>query len=97
MNKQTALRILAGVYLLPMLLTGFSLSVPPADFPLFVFMLAIAAFGLCLTSPESPKWRVAWTVALVIALLGGAFELLAGKRLAQQRLKNGSSLVSTNR
>jgi uncharacterized membrane protein YsdA (DUF1294 family) len=92
--KRSILRVLAGVFLLLLVLTGFSLSVPPADFLLFISMLVIAVLGLALSVKESKKWRLAWTVALIISLLGGALEIIAGKRLVRQRSKNESTAIS---
>ena len=94
--KQSVLRILLGVFLFLVVLTTFSLSVPPGDFSLFVAMFVIACVGLGLSLPESRSWRAVWTVALVAAFLGGALESIAGKRIAQQRSKNESSMTSTD-
>lgn len=94
--KLSILRILFGVFLFLLLLGTFSLSVPPGDFSLFVAMFVIACVGLGLSLAESRTWRVVWTLALVAAFLGGALEVVAGKRIAQQRSKNESSITSTN-
>jgi hypothetical protein len=84
-NKRSCLRVLAGVYLLPLFLVCFSLSVPPADLPLCGLMLALAAAGLVLARHESRAWRTIWTIALILSILGGILQIVAGQRLARQR------------
>jgi hypothetical protein len=85
-NKLSLLRILLGVYLFPLVLVCFSLSVPPGDLPLCGLMLVLAVFGFTLARRESRAWRLVWLSALIVSLLCGALEVLAGQRVAQQRL-----------
>jgi hypothetical protein len=89
-NKRSWLRMLLGVYLFPLFLVCFSLSVPPADLPLCGLMFIVAALGLVLARRESRAWRVIWTSALILSVLCGALEVVAGKRIAHQRSKNAS-------
>jgi hypothetical protein len=93
-NKRSLLRVLLGVYLFPLALVIFSLSVPPADLPLCGLMFALAAFGLFLARRESRTWRVVWTSALVVSILCGVLEIVAGQRIAQQRSKHDSSRLT---
>ena len=91
-DRQSWLRILFGVYLFPLYLVCFSLAVPPGDLPLCGLMFAFAAVGLGLARQESRNWRLIWTTALMVSVLCGALEFVAGKRIAQQRSKNKSSM-----
>jgi uncharacterized membrane protein YjjB (DUF3815 family) len=95
--KRSLLRILLVVYLFPLVLVCGSLSVPPRDLLLFALMFAVAVAGTILSFKESRKWRAVWTAALVVALLGGALELFAGKRIARERSNNENSATPTNR
>ena len=95
LNKRPLLLVLAAVYLFPLFLLAFSLSVPPADFPLFGSMFVLAVLGLLLARREGRAWRLIWTGALIVSVLCGVLEVLAGKRIAQQRSKNESSLRLT--
>jgi hypothetical protein len=93
-NKKSVLRVLMGVYLLPLFLVIGSLSVPPADLPLCGLMFGLAVFGLVLARRESRAWRVIWTSALVVSILCGVLEIVAGQRIAQQRSKHDSSRLT---
>ena len=88
--KRSLLRILLGVYLFLLSLVCFSLSVPPGDLPLCGGMFAVAAAGLALAFRGTRAWRVVWTTALMVSILGGAIEVVAGKRIAQQHSKTES-------
>jgi 4-amino-4-deoxy-L-arabinose transferase-like glycosyltransferase len=94
-NKRSLLRILLGVYLFPLYLVCFSLSVPPADLPLCGLMFVMAAFGLILARRESRAWRVVWTIALIVSILFGVLEIIAGQHMARQRSKPDSSMRLT--
>jgi len=85
-NKLPLLRILVGVYLFPLFLVCFSLSVPPGDLPLCGLMFVLAVFGFMLARRESRAWRLVWLSALIVSLLCGALEVVAGQRVAHQRL-----------
>ena len=87
--------MLLGVYLFPVALVCFSLSVPPADLPLCGLMFIIAIVGLVLARQEGRNWRLIWTAALIASVLCGALEIVAAKRIAQQRSKNKSSMRHT--
>jgi hypothetical protein len=91
-NKPSVLRILLGVYLFPLWMVCFSLSVPPADLPLCGLMFVIAAFGWVLARRESRGWRVLWMSALIVSILCAGLEIVAGKRIAHQRSKDAASL-----
>ena len=84
LNRRSLSRILFGVYLLPLFLVCFSLSVPPADLPLCGLMFALAVGGLILVRRDTRFWRVVWTTALIASVLFGVLELVAGKRIAHQ-------------
>ena len=94
-NKTSLLRVLFGVYLFPLSLVCFSLSVPPADLPLCGLMFVLAAFGLVLARQESRGWRVIWTGALIVSILCGVLEIVAGQRIARQRSKHDLSMRLT--
>ncbi len=94
-NKRSLLRVVLGVYLFPLYLVCFSLSVPPADLPLCGLMFVLAAFGLVLARRESRAWRVVWTIALIVSILGGVLEIIAGQHIARQRSKHDSSMRLT--
>ena len=83
-----------GVYLFPLWLVVFSLGVPPSDFPLCVLMFILALLGLALARHESRAWRAIWTAGLVIAIVCGAFEVVAAKRIAARRLHSEQRLAS---
>jgi hypothetical protein len=91
------LRIRVGIFAFLLVFKAFSLDVPPGSLALWVAMFGIAGLGEILSLRESRKWRVLWMAALAIALVGGALELVAGKRIAEQRSRHESSLTSTNR
>jgi hypothetical protein len=91
-NRKSLLRVLLGIYLLPLFLVCFSLSVPPADFPLCVLMLVLAALGLFLAHRENRSWRLIWISALIISIICGVLEIVAGHRIAYQHSKNETSM-----
>jgi hypothetical protein len=62
----------------------FSLSVPPADLPRCGGMFALATAGLILSWRGTRAWRVTWTIALGVASLAGALEIVAGSRIHHQ-------------
>ena len=95
LNKRSWLRMLLGVYLFPFSLVCFSVSVPPGDLPLCGLMFVIAVVGLVLGRHESRIWRLIWTNALVVSVLCGVLEVVAGKRIARQRATHVSSFEST--
>ncbi|PWU22113.1 MAG: hypothetical protein C5B50_00245 [Verrucomicrobia bacterium] len=87
--KRFMIKLLLVIYVLFLLLSGpFSLSVAPADLPLFVAMFCIAVIGLILGLRESKRWRVVWISALLISMLGATLEVVVGKRIARQRLEH---------
>jgi hypothetical protein len=94
--KKTVLRILLGVYLFPFLLVCSSLSVPPADLPIYVLMLCIALFGLTISFRDSRRWRVIWITALIFSISGGVLDVVAGKRITRQLIDNRTTSISTN-
>ena len=96
-NKLSGLRILLGVYLFPLFLVCFSLSLPPADLPLCGLMFVLALFGFMLARRESRAWRLVWLSALIVSLLCGALEVLAGQRVAHQRLHHQTANESLQR
>jgi 4-amino-4-deoxy-L-arabinose transferase-like glycosyltransferase len=96
-SKRTILRVLLGVFLFPLSLVVFSLSVPPGDLPLCGLMFALAAFGLVLARRESRAWRLIWLCALVISVLCGVLEVVAGQRIVRQRSQAQSSLANPAR
>ena len=85
--KSATLKVLLIVYLFIFLLVCFSLSVPPAEMPLFVLMFCIAAIGIAISFRESRRWRIIWIIALVISILGGTLDVIAGKRIAREKSK----------
>ena len=95
MNKRSVLRVLLGVYIFPLWLVCFSLSVPPGDLPLCGLMFVIAAFGLVLARQESRAWRVVWLVALIVSILCGILEVVAGQHIARQHSKHDSGMRLT--
>jgi hypothetical protein len=90
------MKVLLVVYLFTFLLVCFSLSVPPAEMPLFVLMLCIAAIGIAVSFRESRRWRIIWIIALTISILGGTLDVIAGKRIARERLKNEATVSHAN-
>ena len=92
LNKRSVLRVLVGVYLLPLWLVFFSLSVPPTDLPLCGLMFGLAVLGLVLAWRESRAWRIFWISALILSVVLGVLEVMAGKRIAHQRLEHPSSI-----
>jgi hypothetical protein len=94
-NKQSLLRILIGVYLFPLSLVCFSLSVPSGDLPLCGLMFVLAGFGFMLARRESHAWRLVWLSALILSVLCGALEVVAGQRIAHQRSHHESSVKRT--
>jgi hypothetical protein len=94
-NKRSMMRVLLGVYLFPLYLVVFSLSVPPADMPLCGLMFVLAVFGLVLARRESRIWRVVWTVALIAAIIFAVLEIVAGRNIANQRSRHDSSMRLT--
>jgi len=87
-NNRSVLRVLLGVYLLPIYLVVFSLSVPPNDLPICGLMFALAGVGYMLARRESRAWRLIWGSALAISVLCGVLEVVAGQRVARQRLQH---------
>jgi hypothetical protein len=93
-NKRSLLRVLLGVYLFPLYLVVFSLSVPPGDLPLCGLMFALPGVGFMLAHRESRAWRLIWLSALVVSVLCGILEAVAGQRSARQRSHHESSLAN---
>jgi hypothetical protein len=91
-NKRSLLRVLLSVYFVLLYLVIFSLSVPPADLPLCGLMFALAALGFFLARQESQVWRVVWIITLIVSILCGALEIIAGQHIARQRSKHDSSM-----
>jgi hypothetical protein len=85
LNKQSLLRVLLAVYLFPLYLVVFSLSVPPGDLPLCGLMLALAVLGFMLARRQSRAWQLIWLTALGVSVLCGILEVVAGQRIARQR------------
>jgi len=85
LDRRSLLRVLLGVYLFPLSLVCFSLSVPPADLPLYGLLFVLAVVGVFLARRESRAWRFIWTGALIAAVVFGVLEVVAGRRLARQR------------
>jgi len=95
MSKQSLLRVLFGVYLFPLWLVVFSLGVPPSDFPLCVLMFILALSGFALARHEGRAWRTIWTAGIIIAIVCGVLEVVAGKRIAsRQRSEHRSTSYS---
>ena len=95
MNRQSLLRVLLGVYLFPLWLVVFSLGVPPSDFQLCVLMFILALSGFALARHERRAWRTIWTAGLIIAIVCGVLEVVAGKRnAARQRSEHRSASYS---
>jgi hypothetical protein len=86
-NKQSLLRVLLAVYVFPLLLVVFSLSVPAGDLPLCGLMFVLALFGFMLALRESRRWRVIWVTALIFAVVCGGLEIVGGKAVARMRLR----------
>jgi hypothetical protein len=91
MSRQSLLRVLLGVYLFPLWLVVFSLGVPPSDFPLCVLMLILALSGFTLARHESRAWRTIWTAGLIVAIVFGVLEVVAGRIAARQRSEHRSA------
>lgn len=96
-SKRSVLRVLLAVYVFPLCLVVFSLSVPPSDLPLCGLMFALAGVGCVLARRESRAWRLIWASALVLSLLCGVLEVVAGQRIARQRSRDRSSLANPAR
>jgi hypothetical protein len=96
-NKRSLLRVLLGVYLFPLYLVVFSLSVPPRDLPLCGLMFALSGFGFVLARRETRAWRLIWLSAFVISVLCGVLEVVAGQRIARQRSHHQSNLANPPR
>ena len=94
--KRSMLRILLSVFAFLLTMVVFSLNVPPGDFRLLAIMFAIAIIGAVLSLSESRKWKVVWSTALVISIVGGALEIVAGRLIAQQRSRDNAIINSTN-
>jgi 4-amino-4-deoxy-L-arabinose transferase-like glycosyltransferase len=93
-NKRSVLRVLLGVYLFPLYLVVFSLSVPPNDLPICGLMFALAGVGYMLARRESRAWRLIWVIALAISVLCGVLEVVAGQRIARRRSHHESNLAN---
>ena len=93
-SKLSLLRILLGVYLFPLSLVVFSLSVPPGDLPLCGLMFVLAGVGFMLARRERRAWRLIWLSALIVSVLCGVLEVMAGQRIARQRSHHESSLAN---
>jgi glucose-6-phosphate-specific signal transduction histidine kinase len=91
-NKRPLLRVLLGVYLFPLYLVVFSLSVPPADLPLCGLMFVLSVFGLVLARREIRAWRVVWTGALIASIILAVLQIIAGRNIAHQRSKHDSNM-----
>jgi hypothetical protein len=96
-NKRSVLRVLLGVYLFPLYLVVFSLSVPPRDLPLCGLMFTLAGVGYVLARRESRAWRLIWFSALVLSLLCGVLQVVAGQRIARQRSHHESNSANPAR
>lgn len=94
LSKPSLMRMLLGVYVFPLLLVVFSLSVPPGDLPLCGLMLILAVVGLFLARRESRAWRLIWMSALAVSVLCAGLEIVAGQRIAHQRSQQKPSAAN---
>jgi len=92
-NRRSWLRILFGVYLFPLFLFSFSLSVPPGDLPICAMMFVIAVLGLILARREHHTWLRIWALALIVSLLCTASEIIAGRRIALECSRNALGIT----
>jgi len=88
-------KFFAIAYVATVIFACLSLSVPPNDLILFGILLFTAVLGAILNW-KNRKLRLAWSLAIVISLVGGIAEISAGRRLRQHRATK-EDLVSTNR
>lgn len=84
-NRRSVLRVLLGVYLFPLYLVVFSLSVPPHDLTLCGLLSVLAGIGFVVARRESRAWRLIWLGALLTSVLFGILEMVAGQRTERQR------------
>jgi energy-coupling factor transporter transmembrane protein EcfT len=89
LNRRSLLRVLLGVYLLPLSLVCLSLSVPPADLPLCGLLFVLAVIGFALARREGRAWRFIWIGALILAFVFGVSEVIAGRRIEHKRSEHG--------
>jgi hypothetical protein len=95
LNRRSVLLVLASVYIFPLLLVFFSLSVPPADLPLCGLLFVLAGVGLIIARRETRVWRIFWITALILSVILGILEIVAGERIKHQNSGNESHLKYT--
>ena len=96
-TNRSVLRVLLGVYLLPLYLVVFSLSVPPGDLLLCGLMFILAGVGYVLARRGSRAWRLIWFSALLLSLLCAVFQFVACQRIARPRSHHESILANPAR
>ncbi len=95
-KKQSIVRIAATVWVIGFVLTIFGispLSVPPADFPLYVGLACITLIPL-IFGPR--RYRVFGAIALGVSLLMVVLESWAGIRNIEQREHNWRAIAGEN-
>jgi integral membrane sensor domain MASE1 len=73
--NQSSVRIASAVWVIGLVLTGFLLSVPPADLPLFIGLACIAIVPLIY---GSRRYKIFGAIALIASLLLACVEYQAG-------------------
>jgi len=56
-------------------------------------MFILAGIGFMLARRQSRAWRLIWLSALIVSVLCGVLEVVAGHRIARQRARHESSLA----
>jgi hypothetical protein len=84
MKRQLLARITSGVYLLGLILSGFLLSVPPDNLPIYFILLGLAIVPLVV---GSSRYRIFGALAVGLTILLIILELTAGLRIARAHHK----------
>jgi apolipoprotein N-acyltransferase len=92
--KLSLVRIASAIWVIGIVLTIFgSLSVPPADLPLYIGLACVTLVPLIF---GSRRYRVFGAIALAVSLLMVVLECWAGIRIKEQREHNRRTIVEEN-
>jgi hypothetical protein len=84
MNKQSNARVASIVYVIVLVMSGLSLSVPPGDLVFYIILLVLAIIPLM---TGSKPYRIFGLIAVVLSLVLIGLEIRAGIRMNRERQK----------
>ncbi len=91
--KQSIVRVATAVWVIGLVLTGFFLSVPPANVPIFIGLACIAIVPLVF---GTRRFQIFGIAAIAVSLMLAYGEHLMGMRLKIQKQRIRQILLQSN-